>query len=189
MKTVVPFLLLLFASTGFARIGETLDECQSRYGVMISTDMTRPDYPAYVFRKDGIEVRVRLLNGKSAQEIFFGIGTEMKHLQIQQIETANLSIPDAHARAEIFTPFSDENIKMLAALGVKVSQIDPDVRSRLGNDLAKQIDSTKPKTARAVVGSMQQAHPIGINGEDGAGDVLVITTAEFDKVFSGSTGF
>jgi hypothetical protein len=186
MKMFLPLVLFLCASPAFARIGETLEECQARYGVMIGTDMTRSDYPAYVFRKEGIEVRVRLYNGKSAQEIFFGIGTEMKPAQIQQIESVNLSIPDAHARAETFSPLSDEHIKMLAALGVKVSQIDPDLR---GNDLAKQIESTKPKTARAAVGSEQQPHPIGINGEDGSGDVLVVTTAEFDKVFAGTSGF
>ena|SRR6266436_8578765 len=114
-------LALLLTSTVFARIGETLDECQTRYGVMIGTDMmARSDYPAYVFRKDGVEIRVRLYNGKSAQEIFFGIGKEMTREQLLDIQS------DTHgAYMHSGSPSRDEFANMLATLGVKVSQSHP----------------------------------------------------------------
>ena len=120
MKMFLTLGLVVLASTAFARIGETLDECQTRYGVMIGTDMTRSDYPAYVFRKDGIEIRVRLYDGKSAQEIFFGIGTEMKREQLVDIQS------DTRGAYMHSGPASnDEIVQMLAALGVKVSRSHP----------------------------------------------------------------
>src|SRR5437016_4433859 len=116
MKKLVPLILFLSASASFGRIGETLDECQARYGAMIGTDMSRSDYPAYAFRKDGVEIRVRLYNAKSAQEIFFGINSELSLAQIHQIQSANFSGADVKGHSEAFNPTIDEDTKRIAAL-------------------------------------------------------------------------
>ena len=170
MKTLLPVILvlsLLSGSTSFARIGETLEECQARYGTMIGTDMTRSDYPAYVFRKEDVEIRVRLYNGKSAQEIFFGIGKELTFVQIQQIRAANLNKtlpPNTTAHDETLNPhYGDAAAKRLNALGIRIGGVNIEGRDT--------------------------RHPLGINGQDAKGDVLVITTAEFDRILGGMTGF
>jgi hypothetical protein len=152
-------IIILLTGSAFARLGETLNECQTRYGVMIGTDMSRPDYPAYVFRKDGVEIRVRLYDGKSAQEIFFGITAELSFEQMRQIDGANFS-PEVKAHSEIYNPNIEADVKRLLSLGVKTIQIE-----------------------------QYKAAPQGINGETGQGEVLSITTYEFRKIFAGTTGF
>jgi len=157
MRAVLPIFLFLVASSAFGRIGETLYECQTRYGTMIGTDMTHPNYPAYVFQKDGIEIRVRLYNGKSAQEIFFGIGSELTTDQLRQFQAVNLT-SDATVHCETVPPVLEE--KRAATLGLKILKVDPN-----------------------------RPHFLGTNRQDGNGFALVFTTAEFDKVLGGMTGF
>lgn len=160
MKTFFAVIFLSYTVSGaFARLGETLDECQARYGVMIGTDMSRSDYPAYVFRKDGIEIRVRLYNGKSAQEIFFGITSELSAEKIQQIDRANFR-PEVKAHSEVYLPNVEADVQRLLGLGVKVREIE-----------------------------RYKAGPVGINDEQGKGNVLSVTTYEFRDVFSGTNGF
>lgn len=61
-------LALLSSPNSWARLGETFDEIRARYGFVVRID--NGDYPQYFFQKDGIEICVRFVNGKSAQEIF-----------------------------------------------------------------------------------------------------------------------
>jgi len=64
-------LVFLMAPNSWARLGETFGQVQSRYGILVKVDnVTRADYPQFFFQKDGMEIRVRFVNGKSAQEIF-----------------------------------------------------------------------------------------------------------------------
>ena len=71
VSAVVFVFILLLAPNSWARLGETFEQIQSRYGVLMKVDnVTRADYPQYFFQKDGIDIRVRFVNGKSAQEIF-----------------------------------------------------------------------------------------------------------------------
>lgn len=90
MKAVFPLLVFLSVSSAFARLGETLDECKARYGEVIRIENEfRPDYPQYCFQLGNIEIRVRLLNGRSGQEIFHGVDTAMTPSQIAEILNAN----------------------------------------------------------------------------------------------------
>lgn len=153
---------------------------------MTGTDMTRSDYPAYVFRKDGIEVRVRLYNGKSAQEIFFGIASTLTAEETSQITSANLNnLPsDTRAHQETFNPISEGDIARLAALGVKVS-----LTKATTSPAAAGSNRQAAVTSQSSLSTMYDRGPLGINGEEGIGPVLVITTAEFDKVLGGMNGF
>jgi hypothetical protein len=58
-----------------ARIGETLDECTARYGPMLkienATGKFFSDYPQHCFSFEGVLIRVRFLQGHSAQEEFY----------------------------------------------------------------------------------------------------------------------
>jgi hypothetical protein len=72
-----------------ARIGETLPECKARYGNVIRVELSRPDYPQYCFRKGDIEIRVRLLNGRSGAEVFTGKYGRMSQAQISEMLAAN----------------------------------------------------------------------------------------------------
>jgi len=55
---------LIFATCAFARIGETLDECKSRYGS--SSGQIASDQ--FSFRRGHINIVVHLRNGRSVQE-------------------------------------------------------------------------------------------------------------------------
>ncbi len=73
-----------------ARIGETLDQCQLRYGVMTHVVVgERQDFPQYCFQKGEVEIRVRLYNGFSAQEMFLPVHGRLTAGQIEEIETGN----------------------------------------------------------------------------------------------------
>jgi hypothetical protein len=69
------FIALVFlnaaAATCFARLGETMEECQARYGAImaVETDAKR-GVPIYCFQKDDVKVRTWFLNGRSACETF-----------------------------------------------------------------------------------------------------------------------
>jgi hypothetical protein len=93
MRTRLVFIWILTlcpSVSSFARLGETLDECKARYGDVARTEYSREDYPQYCFLKGNIEIRVRLLSGVSAQEIFFGRdGNRMSQAQITEILQAN----------------------------------------------------------------------------------------------------
>ena len=82
--------MVTMASTVRARIGETLDQCQQRYGVMMRVEIgKRQDYPQYVFQKGDVEIRVRLYNGVSAQESFRALKGSLTTGQIAEIEASN----------------------------------------------------------------------------------------------------
>ena len=92
MKTILRaiFLLSVCLSPALARIGETLDQCQQRYGVMVRVESEfRPDYPQYVYQKGNVEIRVRLYNGLSAQEIFCALSGKLEDAQRQEIILSN----------------------------------------------------------------------------------------------------
>jgi hypothetical protein len=69
-----------------ARIGETLGECEIRYGVMLKViSHSWPDYPEYCFKFGDGEIRVRLYKGVSAQEVFHIPGRMLTNYQVQEI--------------------------------------------------------------------------------------------------------
>jgi hypothetical protein len=83
-------ILLALASPVSARIGETLDQCQLRYGVMVRVETgKRQDYPQYCFQKGTVEIRVRLYNGFSAQETFVPLQGKLSAGQIEEILKSN----------------------------------------------------------------------------------------------------
>ncbi len=90
-RVAMVFTFMFFSPIARGRLGETLDECQARYGELLRIESSfREDYPQYCFRKGDIEIRVRLLNGKSGQEIFFvAEGGNISQSQISEILTAN----------------------------------------------------------------------------------------------------
>lgn len=83
-------ILLAFVSTATARIGETLDQCQLRYGVMTHVVAGKhQDYPQYCFQKGDVEIRVRLYNSLSAQETFLPLRGHLSAGQVEEIEASN----------------------------------------------------------------------------------------------------
>jgi hypothetical protein len=84
------FVLGASAVTCSARLGETFDECQTRYGLLVKVDSgSRSDYPQFCFQKDGIEIRVRFLNSHSAQEVFTGLAGKMSDTSVADLLNAN----------------------------------------------------------------------------------------------------
>jgi hypothetical protein len=93
LSTIIGLALSLgtaIPSTVSARIGETLDQCQLRYGVMVRFETgKRQDYPQYCFQKGSVEIRVRLYNGFSAQETFLPLQGKLTAGQIAEIQKSN----------------------------------------------------------------------------------------------------
>src|SRR5438477_3952235 len=87
---VIAFLIGLAVFTAprlsSARIGETLRQCEIRYGVMLKViSHSWPDYPEYCFTLRDCEIRVRLYTGVSAQEAFHIPGRMLTNHQVQEI--------------------------------------------------------------------------------------------------------
>lgn len=81
---IFTLVFLTFIPASWARLGETFDQVQSRYGLLTKVDnVARADYPQYVFSNDGLEIRVRFVNGKSAQEIFTGTTDKLQTVAAQ----------------------------------------------------------------------------------------------------------
>lgn len=126
MKKILPVLFLLLSIFhAHARIGETLDQCQLRYGVMVRCESKyRPDYPQYVFQKDGVEIRVRLYNGLSAQEIFSNVDeSKLSSEQERIIREAN-NAGSENIRAQI-----DYRIGVLVLTTVEFEKVFHNERS------------------------------------------------------------
>ena len=69
MKAITISILLILVSTAgaFARLGETLEQCQERYGPIVEEQKSKDASPldrAFVFMKNEFKVTVRLLNEK-----------------------------------------------------------------------------------------------------------------------------
>lgn len=85
MKVTVLFPLLCL-STAFARIGETLDECEARYGS--KTGSVAADQ--ITFQRGGITIIVRVRDGRSIQEDFAPeAGGRLSESQIEQLLNEN----------------------------------------------------------------------------------------------------
>jgi len=71
MKPILFFIVFTTAiSTARARLGETREECDVRYGSLVSVkDDFRPDFPQYCYAKNDVEIRVRFWQGKVGQII------------------------------------------------------------------------------------------------------------------------
>jgi hypothetical protein len=86
-------IIIFFAAAGAAqaRIGETFEECQQRYGILQRVDVQyHPEFPQNIFRHGDVEIRVRFHNGRSAQEIYSGAdGKKLQRAQIDEILAAN----------------------------------------------------------------------------------------------------
>lgn len=74
-KSIIKIILLFFISTSLcrARIGETYEECLTRYGTPIAktTDKIITTLPAYLFNKNGISVVVTFSNNRAIAIYFF----------------------------------------------------------------------------------------------------------------------
>jgi hypothetical protein len=66
VKTLIRIFLALVAQSGFASIGETLDQCASRYG-RASGDLSRDQI---TFVRDHVTIVVHARDGRSIQEDF-----------------------------------------------------------------------------------------------------------------------
>jgi phosphoserine phosphatase len=92
-RLVLSALALLLPSVCLARIGETLDEVTARYGPMQkienATGKFYSDYPQHCFTFQNILIRVRFLNGRSAQEIFYSSQFLDDYAKVQEIEAVN----------------------------------------------------------------------------------------------------
>jgi hypothetical protein len=88
----------------FARIGETMDECQQRYGAVMSVvSGDRQDYPQFCYRMGEVNIRIRFYNGKSAQEIFNVDGRRLTDGERDLIRNGNTSsdaVWSAHSISE-----------------------------------------------------------------------------------------
>jgi hypothetical protein len=79
-------LVLASASPTFARIGETLDECQQRYG-SATGDVSASDI---TFRRDSVIIVIHFRRGKSFQEDFAPeSGARLNEAQIKQFLDEN----------------------------------------------------------------------------------------------------
>src|SRR5438270_4135276 len=95
-KYLLPVLLAAPMMISFpcqARIGETLEECQARYGILLRLEVGdqsfHPEYPQYCFKLGEVNIRVRLYNGKSAQELFYCDGRVLTKQQREEIRDSN----------------------------------------------------------------------------------------------------
>lgn len=74
MKTILLILTLVTCLTGsvFARVGETRQQIDTRYGQGTKTNdrLTAPGVETWKFDKAGYQIEVILLNGKSIWEVF-----------------------------------------------------------------------------------------------------------------------
>ena len=86
-------LLWFLPSIGMARIGETLDECIARYGQVEklenATGKFYSEYPQYCFGFQSVLIRVRFLNGRSAQEEFYSSIFLDDYAKVQEITASN----------------------------------------------------------------------------------------------------
>lgn len=86
-------LALLLPGICLARIGETLDQCTARYGPMQKIENAvgkfYSDFPQHCFTLENILIRVRFLNGRSAQEEFYGSVLLDDYEKAQEITKAN----------------------------------------------------------------------------------------------------
>jgi hypothetical protein len=93
MKKMLLVLTFLVSRVCLARIGETLDECTARYGPMQKIDNAvgkfYSDYPQHCFTFQNILIRVRFLNGKSAQEEFYSSVFLDDYAKAQEIRSSN----------------------------------------------------------------------------------------------------
>jgi hypothetical protein len=87
------FIVAIFALTcsAFARLGETLEQCEARYGsvIRIINDKEHGEFPSYLFQKGNVAIAVRFFNGRSAQEDFVPLTGRFSDDQIEEILTAN----------------------------------------------------------------------------------------------------
>jgi hypothetical protein len=94
-KYFLPVLLaapLMIALPCEARIGETLEECQTRYGILLRVNVDQsfhPEFPQYCFKLGDVNIRVRLYNGKSAQELFYCEGKLLTQQHVDEILESN----------------------------------------------------------------------------------------------------
>ncbi len=100
MRAVI-ILLFLAVTLGFsplsARVGETLDQCNKRYGKAISTPQVydfgdeAKDLAYFNFEKNGIAIQIGFLKGNAADLSFHHTGTtgELTQVEIDTLLAAN----------------------------------------------------------------------------------------------------
>lgn len=93
MKSWIILGAILLPNVCCARIGETLDECTARYGPVTkmenATGKFFSDYPQHCFTFNHILIRIRFLNGRSAQEEFYSGELDSDYSKVEEIRKAN----------------------------------------------------------------------------------------------------
>jgi hypothetical protein len=87
MKPLLCLILsLAFFSFAHARLGETLQECEMRYGALLEKTGD-PKNPQFIFKKDGTTIGINFLNGKAAQISY--MSPKFSDLEIQKLLEVN----------------------------------------------------------------------------------------------------
>ena len=88
VKVVIAISTLV--TTAYARLGETKDECKTRYGPVIGMSSSfRPDFPQYIFVKNEVEIRVRFVAEKVGELMVFNRSGLLTEKLITEILNAN----------------------------------------------------------------------------------------------------
>ena len=87
-------VMLTLCKPAVARLGETLQECEARYGTLLRTMHNREsaEFPLHLFQKGNIAISVIFLDGRSVREDFVPVEDDPKPMtdaQIDEILTAN----------------------------------------------------------------------------------------------------
>jgi hypothetical protein len=116
MKLALLFLFI-FATSAFARLGETIDECIARYGPGIRIGDPQSDSPIYQFEKYDIKIRVWFLGNRSVCETFARENGNLGDFFISDILTGN-------SQGSSWTPmkFGDSSIAYSRADGKAIAQ-------------------------------------------------------------------
>jgi hypothetical protein len=91
MSTWFRLLVIMLAAQSIAeaRLGETFEQCVTRYGPLIR-QVGKPDNPQFIFEKDGITVGINFLDGKAAQISYSRArGAPITELEVQQLLEVN----------------------------------------------------------------------------------------------------
>lgn len=118
-------LLAFSIPSASARIGETFEECQARYGLLQKVESKfRPEYPQMCFKMGDVEIRVRFYKGVSAQENFTIDGRMLTTFQMDEIRRTNNSGPDVVWTHHFFSELNSDVLTVTTREFAKVFEKD-----------------------------------------------------------------
>lgn len=82
--SIASLAILLSGFSAFARLGETPNQCQMRYG-----SSTGQSGPYFTYYKDHFDIMVLFRDGKSVEETFFIVGAVLSEENISEFLNAN----------------------------------------------------------------------------------------------------